>query len=124
MGEELFSVIRSVGIFIVCAQTITHFRPHGSYEKYLKLLVSVMVLVQIVVPLFHLFDGASEQEFGAIMEQYEGILEGTSQQVNAAAGKAEGLLQEYTLQEVEDRMEAEAKVEVGTVVIEEVEVGR
>lgn len=36
-----------VGIFMICSQTIVHFRPKASYEKYLKMLVSAMILMQI-----------------------------------------------------------------------------
>ena len=38
-------VICRVAIFIICAQAIVHFRPKASYEKYLKMLVSAMILI-------------------------------------------------------------------------------
>lgn len=45
------STICRVGIFIICAQTIIHFRPKPVFEKYLKLLLGVMILVQLLLPL-------------------------------------------------------------------------
>lgn len=38
-------VICRVAIFMICAQAIVHFRPKASYEKYLKMLVSAMILI-------------------------------------------------------------------------------
>ena len=51
MQNLLFQAICRVGIFMICAQAIVHFRPKEAYEKYLKLLVSAMVLVQLFLPL-------------------------------------------------------------------------
>ena len=55
MLSGLFQAICQVGIFMICAQTIVHFRPNGSYEKYLKMLVSVMLLIQIFLPITKMF---------------------------------------------------------------------
>lgn len=41
------SAICQIGIFMLCAQAIVHFRPKASYEKYLKMLVSSMILLQL-----------------------------------------------------------------------------
>lgn len=43
--------IKTIGIFLICAQTLIHFRPKGTYVKYLRLLVSIMLLVQLMEPL-------------------------------------------------------------------------
>ena len=48
--QWLYHVIGQVGIFLICAQTLIHFRPRESYEKYLKLLLSVMLLIQLLQP--------------------------------------------------------------------------
>ena len=40
--------IKSIGVFLICAQMLIHFRPSGAYVKYLRLLVSIMILVQFV----------------------------------------------------------------------------
>ncbi len=43
--------IRVMGIFIICAQAVIHFSPGKAYHKYLRLLLSIMVLVQLLQPL-------------------------------------------------------------------------
>lgn len=40
---------------MICAQMLIHFRPGGSYVKYLRLLVSIMILVQLLEPFGNLF---------------------------------------------------------------------
>lgn len=45
MQSGFVGIICQVAIFVICAQAIVHFRPKASYEKYLKMLVSAMVLI-------------------------------------------------------------------------------
>lgn len=73
---ELLGTIRQIGIFMICAQAVLHFKPAAKYEKYLKLLISVMVLVQLLNPLLRFFSSEGEaffnwriQEIGADMEK-------------------------------------------------------
>jgi len=42
--------IKTIGVFLICAQMLIHFRPSGIYVKYLRLLVSIMILVQLLEP--------------------------------------------------------------------------
>lgn len=59
--QWLYRVMGQTGIFLICAQTIVHFRPKESYEKYLKLLLSVMLLIQLLQPVLTVFDGGADQ---------------------------------------------------------------
>ena len=62
MQSELVGIICKMGIFMICAQAIVHFRPKLSYEKYLKLLVSAMLLVQIFLFVGGIFSSKGKQE--------------------------------------------------------------
>lgn len=77
MIEGFLETIREVGIFIVCAQAIVHFRAKASYEKYLKVLVSIIVLVMLLVPCFRVL-GDVESFFDS-MDNYESFLSGDGQ---------------------------------------------
>ena len=48
---EWLEHIKSIGVFLICAQSLIYFRGGGSYGKYLRLLVSIMLLVQLMEPL-------------------------------------------------------------------------
>ena len=64
MRQEWMAGIRQMGIFVICAQALIHFRPKESYEKYMKLLVSVMILAQLFTPVARLLgrDGSLSLE--------------------------------------------------------------
>ena len=71
--QWLYRVIGQAGIFLICAQTVVHFRPKESYDKYLKLLLSVMLLLQLLQPVLSMFGGgdgwnAEEQVTGFMQE--------------------------------------------------------
>ena len=63
--EALFQAICKIGIFVICARTIVHFRARETYEKYLRLLVGIMVLIQLFWPVGTLLLGSGGQK-GAI----------------------------------------------------------
>ena len=76
--QWLYRVIGQAGIFLICAQTVVHFRPKESYDKYLKLLLSVMLLLQLLQPVLTMFGGgdgwnAEEQVTGFMQESQEEI---------------------------------------------------
>ncbi len=103
--NSLFQVICRIGTFMICAQAIVHFRPEESYEKYLKLLVSAMVLIQLFLPLGRfLFLGGSEE----LAIQSEAFLNRLEAEIAAAEKEAydtDALLEQMTLEEVRRRME-------------------
>ncbi|MEE0152752.1 MAG: stage III sporulation protein AF [Acetatifactor sp.] len=68
--QWLYRVVGQAGIFLICAQTIVHFRPKETYEKYLKLLLSVMLLTQLLQPALTAFSGGEEQNVQAQVEEF------------------------------------------------------
>ena len=48
---QIVELLKQVGVFMVCAQTILHFKPQQKYDKYLKLLAGIMVIAQLAIPL-------------------------------------------------------------------------
>ena len=61
MQSYWMETISKTGIFIICAQVLIHFRPKASYDKYLKMLVCAMILIQIFIPVSGLFTGEGEE---------------------------------------------------------------
>ena len=68
--QWLYRVVGQAGIFLICAQTIVHFRPKEAYEKYLKLFLSVMLLPQLLQPALTVFSGGEEQNVQAQVEEF------------------------------------------------------
>ncbi|MBR6771366.1 MAG: stage III sporulation protein AF [Lachnospiraceae bacterium] len=70
MGDSFFEFIRQIGVFILCAQCLIHFCAGKSYEKYVRLLVGIMVLAQFITPVSMLFFGAGRVELAAEVKRF------------------------------------------------------
>lgn len=104
MGARLLEIIRQVGIFMICAQMLLHFKPTESYGKYIKLLVSIMVLVQIFVPVMEIFGKSGHDAFQGKVLFYDEIMEESMNEINITSVTAEKLLEQMTLEEVKTRI--------------------
>lgn len=93
---------------MICAQAIVHFRPQESYEKYLKLLVSVMVLVQIFLPLGSFLAGIGGEDARGQLESFRESLEQSMEEARQQAEETDALLEQMTLEEVRRRLEEQA----------------
>lgn len=101
--EGFFKGIGQLGIFMICAQAIAHFRPNAAYEKYMKLLISTMLLVQIFLPFTRLFALGKTDIEGQIAD-FEQQVQESMEQAAAAAADTEYLLDHMTLEEVRERL--------------------
>ena len=104
-----FQTICKMGIFMICAQTIVHFRPKESYEKYCKLLVGMMVLLLLMIPLTGFLLGEDSRLSVSVVEEYQRIFDGTLPGAAENERKAQELLERMTMEEIGRRMEAEEK---------------
>ena len=75
MGSGLMELLKRVTVFMLAGQVILHFLPSGGYEKYVKMVISIMILSQIAVPVLSLggFDG--KRVFDQAMAEYEAEME-------------------------------------------------
>lgn len=109
MVQGFFHAICQVGIFMICAQAIIHFRPDGSYEKYLKMLVSAMILIQIFLPIAELFAGDSQISLGERMQQFQVQMEEGMEKARKSAEESEAVLSRMTLEEVRRQLATSEK---------------
>ncbi len=87
--QWLYRVVGQAGIFLICAQTIVHFRPKEAYEKYLKLLLSVMLLTQLLQPVLTVFGGGVEQNAQAQVEEFTEELQSVLTRASEQAKKSQ-----------------------------------
>ncbi|MCD7835359.1 MAG: stage III sporulation protein AF [Lachnospiraceae bacterium] len=104
MHSEFFNTICRVGIFMICAQTIVHFRPNGSYEKYIKLLVSVMLLIQILKPVMDIFGESSSEDFEVRIAWFDEQLQEGLYKAEEGAESAEEIINQMTLDEAYEKI--------------------
>ncbi len=95
MWEGLLNSIRQIGVFMICAQALIYFKPKGSYEKYLKLLVSAMILVQLLSPVATLLSGKEAQS----LEERIGFYSNSFEQ-----GMNEAMFQEYQVEQIRQQL--------------------
>ena len=112
MGEELLQIIKRVGIFMVCAQMLLHFKPSESYGKYIRLLMSIMVLAQLISPIMAIFGRGSEVVFGERVLQYDEILRQGMEDADRTGVTAQELLENMTLEEVKSRINDKNEEEI------------
>ena len=60
--------MKMISIFLICAQTLIHFRARGTYVKYLRLLVSIMLLVLLMEPFARVFGFLESGELEMMIE--------------------------------------------------------
>ena len=105
MWNSFFQSICRVGIFVICAQAIVHFRARESYEKYIRLLVGIMILIQLFLPLGGYFLGKGGGETAEVLRQFRQAMEEGMKDAEEKAAAADKLLEQMTLEELRRRME-------------------
>lgn len=68
---EFLTMLKQTGIFLLAGQIILQFRPGQQYEKYVRLLLGLMVLAQLAVPILSLGDPEKMENFVRLVGNYE-----------------------------------------------------
>ncbi len=125
--------IGQVAIFLICAQTLVHFRAKECYEKYIKLLVSMMLLILLMEPILNLFHEKVSIQDG--IKRYEQELEGvlstsyiSNEEIEQRLIKMiEHTAEEGYLQVQQESRGEESKAEIETdrtqIIIKSIEIG-
>ena len=113
MQNSLFQSICRMGIFMICAQAVIHFRPKEAYEKYLRLLVSVMVLIQVFLPVGRFFLGDGKRQALDALGQLGRELEQSMRQAHDDAAATDEVLEKMTLEEVRKLLEEQEEEQGG-----------
>ncbi len=64
--------IREIGIFMIAAQTVIHFAPGRQYEKYIKSVSGIIILLLFLRPFLQL-SGAEWKDAEAVLEKLEEV---------------------------------------------------
>ncbi len=88
MGGNFLDFMKGIGIFILCAQSFMHFAAGKTYEKYVKLLIGVMILAQFIVPVRALFLGSENAQMWEEIEQFRKEMERMAQETGRDAAEA------------------------------------
>jgi len=100
---QIPELLKQVGVFMVCAQTILHFKPQQKYDKYLKLLVGIMVLAQLTMPIISAISG-KEHPTDLNVDLY---VENEAFDMGRMMGDADDILNKYMDIEIKSRLNNE-----------------
>lgn len=111
----MFEIIKKIGIFIILAQAILYFVPGNAYIKYVKALVGVMIIAQLVKPVISLLSGEEWKEMDIQTKEFSQMLNAENQ-TREIEEKAEDI---YIRIEEEIKEEAKKAEERESVLTEE-----
>lgn len=122
MADEFKTTIGQLAAFMICAQAIAHFRPRQSYAKYLRMLLSVMILVQIFQPFCQLLWGISGTELYEGVEAFQEELDKSMMAAAEQSALVGARLESMSLSEVQERLadQEEEKLSETLVQIDEI----
>lgn len=96
----MLDAIRQIGVFMIAAQAVVHFAPGRQYEKYIKSVSGIIILLLFLKPVFQLA-GTAWEEPQLLWEKWEKLTDMPDFSDEIQAGDVSG--------EVVGRMEAEVK---------------
>lgn len=112
------SAICQIGIFMLCAQAIVHFRPKASYEKYLKMLVSPMILLQLFLAVGGIFSTEGKIKMEERLEEFTKSLNEGMKQAADSAFLSEEALQFQILGEDPEGVQQKETEEHGEIMVQ------
>lgn len=68
----MIDTIREIGVFMLAAQAVVHFAPGRQYEKYIKSVSGIIILLLFLKPVLQLA-GAVWEEPQVLLEKWEGL---------------------------------------------------
>ena len=100
--------IRRIGIFMIVAQTVIHFASGKQYERYIKIIAGVLILLQFI----SLFVSSSGDFVEKWQDEIEGMVGQMEEQNQAwqAASSAAGPVEAMVLQQIEEEMKSRMNV--------------
>lgn len=98
--------IRRIGIFMIAAQAVIHFAPGRQYEKYIKVISSVIILLLFIRP-FLSMRGDLEVEWKTGMEKIVQEYE----EENLWSPQTEGI-HDRTIEQLEDKIKSRLNEEI------------
>lgn len=120
--KDFLRLLKDTAVFLLAAQMLMHFLPAKKYEKYGKLMVSLIVLSQLTLPILSIVQKDATGQFWNAFGHLEEENEMFSGRLAALEGTGEDAVRNGIVQSVEQKVEtvaARAGVEVADVRLKE-----
>lgn len=120
--KDFLGLLKDTAVFLLAAQMLMHFLPAKKYEKYGKLMVSLIVLSQLTLPILSIVQKDATGQFWNAFGHLEEENEMFSGRLAALEGTGEDVVRNGIVQSIEQKVEnvaAGAGVEVANVRLKE-----
>lgn len=120
--ENFLQLLKDTAVFLLAAQMLMYFLPAKKYEKYGKLMVSLIVLSQLALPILSIGKNDAAGQFWGAFERMEEENEMFSGRLSMLEETGEDAVKSGILRSVEQKVEtaaAAASVEVADVRLRE-----
>ncbi|MDE5597868.1 MAG: stage III sporulation protein AF [Lachnospiraceae bacterium] len=103
-------LIKKIGIFMIAAQAVIHFAPAQKYEKYIRMIVGMMILLQFLAPLYQILTKTAweEPDWNALTESG---LEKSVPELDMASDSVMYSVVEQMQEEIKSRLNREMEEE-------------
>lgn len=105
---QFLQSLKEAAIFMLGAQILLYLGPGKKYEKYGKMIVSLLVLAQLAQPILELPWSAGIDSFSSYLNHYEQQNEAFLDRLELLDGDSEALVWEGMVQSVEEQLFEEA----------------
>ncbi|MBD5453764.1 MAG: stage III sporulation protein AF [Lachnospiraceae bacterium] len=103
-------LIKKIGIFMIAAQAVIHFAPAQKYEKYIRMIVGVMILLLFLTPVYQILTKTTWEapDWNALTEN--GLTESASE-LDMASNSVMYSVVEQMEKEIKSRLNREIEEE-------------
>lgn len=110
-NNKMLEEIGKIGIFLVIAQAVLYFVPGEAYEKYVKVIIGIIMIALTVHSVFSVVKGEKGEEIRISSKEMQEILEKEQDFVGAESSKViyEGIKRELAEYEKEKEQIKEAE---------------
>ena len=108
--NAFMELIKKIGIFMIAAQAVIHFAPAQKYEKYIRMIVGMMILLQFLAPLYQILTKTAweEPDWNALTESR---LEKSVPELDMASDSVMYSVVEQIQEEIKSRLNREVEEE-------------
>lgn len=103
-------LIKKIGIFMIAAQAVIHFAPAQKYEKYIRMIVGVMILLQLLAPVYQILTKSAWEELDWNILTESGPEESIPELDSASNSVMNGVVKQME-EEIKSRLNREIEAE-------------
>ncbi|MBQ8325669.1 MAG: stage III sporulation protein AF [Lachnospiraceae bacterium] len=104
MVEKVIEIVQRIGVFMILGETLIHFCPGKSYEKYIRLIMEMMLITMLLIPFISLIKTDVLRSFYNELETFKTTML-TTEGMQEMNGDADSIMKEAVSEETAVRIQ-------------------